>query len=223
MYKFFFFFFFFFSFASYSLAAFDYSRSPSGSSLYDSASINISYSSTDEWPVVCDVPGNWTVGLYDILDNVYMSAEVYSSSQQTGLFSFSGIDADIWAVEFYCSTLSNINDFSQVQAIEGLDYDSVIFSLTSQSSGYFPVGSTFNVENSQNSILNSLIDYSQNIFIIIVCVLGIALAYLIFTVGFNKLFKDKSLNIGGFYVRNLPYKGYNRWRSQKWNSDNNKL
>lgn len=28
---------------------------------------------------------------------------------------------------------------------------------------------------------------------------------------------DKSYRILGFYVNKVPYKGYNRWRSQEWN------
>jgi len=33
------------------------------------------------------------------------------------------------------------------------------------------------------------------------------------------IFSDRSLKIGGFYVRDLPYKGYKRFRSEKWNME----
>ena len=30
---------------------------------------------------------------------------------------------------------------------------------------------------------------------------------------------DRSFRIGGFYVRDVPFKGYNRFRSQQWNME----
>lgn len=33
--------------------------------------------------------------------------------------------------------------------------------------------------------------------------------------------KDNSFMIGGMYMKSLPYKGYHRFRSQKWNSEHN--
>lgn len=30
---------------------------------------------------------------------------------------------------------------------------------------------------------------------------------------------DESYTIGGFFVRKVPYAGYNRWRSRKWNME----
>lgn len=30
---------------------------------------------------------------------------------------------------------------------------------------------------------------------------------------------DNSFMIGGFYMKSVPYKGYHRFRSQKWNSE----
>jgi len=43
------------------------------------------------------------------------------------------------------------------------------------------------------------------------------LGYLVYKYGKRLLF-DQSITMGGYYLRNTPYAGYNRWRSQKWNS-----
>lgn len=45
--------------------------------------------------------------------------------------------------------------------------------------------------------------------------LGVAL--LVVRYGWWKLAHDQSLEIGGYYVRNLPFKGYHRFRSKTWN------
>ena len=52
---------------------------------------------------------------------------------------------------------------------------------------------------------------------IISAVIGVGVAYLVFTIGWKRLFFDKSLMIGGYYVRNTPFKGYHRFRSRDWN------
>lgn len=70
-----------------------------------------------------------------------------------------------------------------------------------------------------NLILSTLADWSFYIFIIISSVVGISLAYLVYKFGW-RLINDQSLMIGGFYLRNTPYKGYNRFRSRKWNMSN---
>jgi len=68
-------------------------------------------------------------------------------------------------------------------------------------------------------ILNALTSYGIAILAILGAMLGIGLAYLVFHFGWNRLIHDKSLMVGGFYVRNTPYEGYNRWRSRKWNME----
>jgi len=68
-------------------------------------------------------------------------------------------------------------------------------------------------------ILNAITSYGIAILVILGALLGISLAYLVFHFGWNRLISDKSLMIGGFYVRNTPYAGYNRFRSRKWNME----
>jgi len=70
-----------------------------------------------------------------------------------------------------------------------------------------------------NLIVAGLATFGGSVFVIIGSVLTIGIAYLVFKKGWS-LFYDKSLMIGGFYVRNVPYKGYNRWRSKQWNINN---
>lgn len=83
--------------------------------------------------------------------------------------------------------------------------------------GYFPVSGFINKENGTNVILNSLIDFGTALLAVLGVILGLGLGYLIFKFGWKRLTQDKSLMIGGFYLRNTPYKGYNRWRSKSWN------
>jgi len=76
-----------------------------------------------------------------------------------------------------------------------------------------------NAENTKNLIVDMAQDFGETLIIVLGAVITIGLGMLIFREGF-KLLKDQSYSIGGFYVRNLPYKGYNRWRSKKWNLEN---
>ena len=51
---------------------------------------------------------------------------------------------------------------------------------------------------------------------------GVPIAFVIGTmlVDFiQKSVADRSFRVGGFYVRDVPYAGYNRWRSEKWNME----
>lgn len=54
--------------------------------------------------------------------------------------------------------------------------------------------------------------------------LGIPLAFAIatFIVAFIRamMSKDRSQKFMGVYVHDVPYKGYNRWRSASWNARN---
>jgi len=70
-----------------------------------------------------------------------------------------------------------------------------------------------------NLILNTIADWSFNAFLVISTGIGVSIGYLIYKFGW-RLINDKSLIIGGFYLRNTPYKGYNRFRSRKWNIKN---
>lgn len=47
--------------------------------------------------------------------------------------------------------------------------------------------------------------------------IGVAVGYLVFKTG-HRFLTDESFMIGGYYLRRTPYKGYNRFHSQSWNS-----
>lgn len=53
---------------------------------------------------------------------------------------------------------------------------------------------------------------------------GIPLAFIVggYLISFIRamISTDKSSKFLGFYVQELPYKGYNRWRSEDWNRKN---
>ncbi len=76
------------------------------------------------------------------------------------------------------------------------------------------------------SILSSLTYGVQNTgadFWPLFSLVGIALAFMIakYVVDFvKKATGDRSFSIGGFYVRDVPYAGYNRWHSRAWNMRN---
>lgn len=76
-----------------------------------------------------------------------------------------------------------------------------------------------NASLTQALIINGLTTFGLAVLAIIGAVLVLGIGYLVFKKGWS-LFYDKSLMIGGFYVRNTPYKGYNRWRSREWNMKN---
>lgn len=81
---------------------------------------------------------------------------------------------------------------------------------------------TMNITQTTSLIYNAFGSFGAYCFIILGTFLTLCISYLIFKTGFNQLkniFTDKSLKIGGYYLRNLPYKGYNRFRSEKWNMD----
>jgi len=58
------------------------------------------------------------------------------------------------------------------------------------------------------------------LFLVAVSFFTVAVGILVIPWGFKNLLRmagDQSLSIGGFYVRNLPYKGYKRFHYRKWN------
>jgi len=67
------------------------------------------------------------------------------------------------------------------------------------------------------AILITLRDFGSSLLTIVVAVLVVAGGYLVFRYGWKTLGGDMSLNVGGFYPFNTPFKGYHRFRSQKWN------
>jgi len=71
----------------------------------------------------------------------------------------------------------------------------------------------------QNLILSAITQYGLAVLGIISAIIVIALAYLVYQFGLSRVLHDKSLMVGGYYLRNTPYKGYNRFRSQRWNNE----
>ncbi len=74
--------------------------------------------------------------------------------------------------------------------------------------------------DTQSLIIQAITDFGQAVLGIISAIIIIALAYLVYKVGWYRLINDKSLMIGGYYLRNKPYKNYNRFRSREWNMNN---
>jgi len=72
------------------------------------------------------------------------------------------------------------------------------------------------LSGSDRLLYETLIVYGTVLLIFAGYTIALGLAVLVFNYGW-RLIKDRSFTIGGFYVRDLPYKGYNRWRSKKWN------
>jgi len=72
----------------------------------------------------------------------------------------------------------------------------------------------------QTIVLDTLTTYGLATLAILGAVLTVSVAYLVFRFGWERLANDRSLKIFGIYVRDTPYKGYNRFRSQKWNLKN---
>jgi len=71
----------------------------------------------------------------------------------------------------------------------------------------------------QSIILQAIAEYSLSMIAIIGTIITVIVGFLVFKKGIHALVNDQSLMIGGFYVRNTPYKGYNRFRSRKWNME----
>jgi len=61
---------------------------------------------------------------------------------------------------------------------------------------------------------------SSEMLIIVSAVVTVIVAFFVLKKGLHAIIHDQSLSIGGFYVRNTPYKGYNRFRSKSWNMKN---
>jgi len=68
-------------------------------------------------------------------------------------------------------------------------------------------------------ILTSIATFGLAVLAILGAVVGLALGYLVFKYGW-RLLNDRSITLGGYYLRDTPYKGYIRFRSQKWNAKN---
>jgi len=71
----------------------------------------------------------------------------------------------------------------------------------------------------QNLMLSAITQYGLAVLGIITAIIVIGVAYLVYRFGVSRLLHDRSLMIGGYYLRNTPYKGYNRFKSQRWNME----
>jgi len=66
------------------------------------------------------------------------------------------------------------------------EYNFVVTENGGGGGGYFPVGSTFTKENTQNTILNTLIDWGTAIVAILALIISLGAAYLVFRFGWKK-------------------------------------
>jgi hypothetical protein len=75
-------------------------------------------------------------------------------------------------------------------------------------------------EDATNLLVNAASEVAFSAFTILGVVLTIMVGFFVFSWGFAQVRRaavDQSYSIGGFYVRRVPYAGYNRWRSRAWN------
>jgi hypothetical protein len=73
-------------------------------------------------------------------------------------------------------------------------------------------------EQAKNIILGAGSDFGLSLLAIVGACLIIGIGMLIFREG-RRFLTDQSYSLGGYYLRNLPYKGYHRFRSKKWNME----
>jgi len=72
-------------------------------------------------------------------------------------------------------------------------------------------------------IVDSISSFGGEAFVVLTAIIGIGIGFLVFYWGWRhvkRIALDRSATVGGFYVRNVPYQGYNRFRSRKWNMAN---
>jgi len=72
--------------------------------------------------------------------------------------------------------------------------------------------------SSSQTVVQGIISLGQNQFLIWSLLIGLIFALSLIVWGIYKTM-DMSGRIGGFYYAKVPYKGYNRWRSQSWNAE----
>jgi hypothetical protein len=68
----------------------------------------------------------------------------------------------------------------------------------------------------ESLIIQTLQVLASSVLAILGSVITIAVAYLVYKYGW-RMFTDESICLWGFYPRQTPWKGYNRFRSRKWN------
>ncbi len=72
----------------------------------------------------------------------------------------------------------------------------------------------------QSLIITYLGYFTASVLVILTAVIGVGVAYLIFRFGWKRVITDQSLMISDIYIRKLPFRGYNRFRSKEWNMKN---
>jgi len=82
----------------------------------------------------------------------------------------------------------------------------------------FNLVASYNQKTAINLILPALQTYGLAALGILGAIVVLMIGLLVFKYGKRLLF-DQSITLGGYYLRRVPYKGYNRFRSQKWNSE----
>lgn len=78
-----------------------------------------------------------------------------------------------------------------------------------------------NITDTTTLILNAITLFGEKIAIILGAVIGIGVAYLVFNSGWH-LLQGTTFTSWAWLDRMTykPYKGYNRFRSRKWNMEN---
>ena len=70
----------------------------------------------------------------------------------------------------------------------------------------------------KNLILIGIRDFGSSLLLIVGACLVIGVGMFIFREG-RRFLTDQSYSLGGYYLRSVPYKGYHRFRSKKWNME----
>lgn len=75
-----------------------------------------------------------------------------------------------------------------------------------------------NAISTGNLILAGIASFGSEGLIVLGSLVGIIVGLLIWKFGVA-FFHDESFRVGGFYLRKVPYAGYKRFHSQKWNME----
>lgn len=82
-----------------------------------------------------------------------------------------------------------------------------------------------NAASTTQLVANGFAAYSSAALRILGYSMTVLVGLLVFYWGYRKITNiahDQSARIGGFYLRKLPYAGYHRFRSRKWNMEHMK-
>ena len=73
-----------------------------------------------------------------------------------------------------------------------------------------------NNTNAGNLIIGGYTNFGVSMLVILGGLIVIGVGFLVFKVGWG-IMTDRSYNLFGYYVNDLPYPGYKRFKSKKWN------